>query len=291
MRYLAWIALGFIFRRLPLRVSYAVADVVGAVTFACWPRGRRNMAANYAVVLPHASRDDRERIAKRSLQNYCRYLVDFMRLPGEPAGARALVEDRTNAYARLEAAMARNRGVLVVCMHFGNWDLGAGATAARGVDAAAIAERFGDDRLDAAVFGARERLGLRILPLGATLLPAVRQLKSGGVLAILLDRPTPGEGVVVRFFGRDTEVPAGPARLAIRTGCAVAVAAFPRVRRGEAVVQVVAEFGLEAAVTGVAEPERALTQAILSAHERSIRRWPDQWYMFRAMWPGEGPGA
>ena len=30
---------------------------------------------------------------------------------------------------------------------------------------------------------------------------------------------------------------------------------------------------------------RKLTQAIMDAHERFIRRFPDQWYMFREMWP------
>ncbi len=291
MRYLAWTALGLILRRLPLRFSYAIADAVGAATYVCWAPGRRNMQANYAVVLPAASGSDRSRIARRSLQNYCRYLVDFMRLPACPARALALVTDRTGAYARLESAMENGRGVLVVCMHFGNWDLGAGATAARGFDAAAIAERFGDARLDGSVFGARERLGLTIIPLGATMLPAARHLKSGGLLAILLDRPTPGEGVRVRFFGRETEVPAGPARLALRTKCGMAVAAFPREQRGNPAVDVVAEFNLEATVSGGVAPEQALTQAIMSAHERYIRRWPDQWYMFRAMWPAGVAGV
>lgn len=285
MRYRAWVALGWVLRRLPLGAAYGIADAVGGATFLVWTRGRANMLANYAVVLPEASRSDRRRVARRSLQNYCRYVVDFMRLPANADGAGKLVSDDEGVFSRLAAAMGDGRGVIVVCMHFGNWDLGAGATAARGFNAAAIAESFGDERLDRDVFGARERLGLRLLPLGRTMLPAVRHLKKGGLLAILLDRPAPGEGVVVPFFGLPTEVPAGPSRLALRTGSSVGVAAFVRQQRGAPGVQVLAEFGLDCDLPPD-DRERALTASVMAAHERYIRRWPEQWYMFRRMWPG-----
>ena len=283
MRYLVWVGAGYALRALPLAVAYRVADVAGAVAFLCWRRGRANMLANYAVVMPAASERRRRTVARRSLQNYCRYLVDFMRLPATPEGAMALVEDGGGAYKNLSAAMSPGRGVVVVCMHFGNWDLGAGATAARSFEAAAIAERFGDVRLDSMVFGARERLGLRIFPFGDSLLPVIRHLRDGGLLAILLDRPAPADGVSVTFFGRQTTVPAGPARLTLRTGCGLAVAAFPRRHPGAPAVEVLASFGLETS----GSDEETLTQAVMTAHEQYIRRWPDQWYMFRRMWPEE----
>jgi len=43
---------------------------------------------------------------------------------------------------------------------------------------------------------------------------------------------------------------------------------------------------LEFAPSGNSDEDvRNLTQAIMDAHERFMRQYPDQWYMFRGMWP------
>ncbi len=47
-----------------------------------------------------------------------------------------------------------------------------------------------------------------------------------------------------------------------------------------------ADFDVRVLRTGDDERDvQALTQRIFSAHERFIRRYPDQWYIFRRMWP------
>ncbi len=174
-------------------------------------------------------------------------------------------------------------------MHFGNWDLGAGATAARGIPATVVAESFGNARLDDGVLGARRKLGLEVVSLGSGAPSMFRALKRGRVLAIVVDRPTPGKGVIITFFGRETQVPDGAARLALRAGVPVVAAAFPRRQRGAPNISVWTDFEIPVPPPGTAEPARVLTQAIFSTHEAVIRRHPTQWYMFREMWP-ETPG-
>ena len=286
LQYYGWRLANAALSRLPLRVSYAVATLVGALAFGCWLRGRRNVLRNYARVLPGAPHRERARIGRASLVNYCKYLVDFMRLPSmletEVCGACS----GEAAFAELNAALGRGKGVIGVPMHFGNWDLGAAAVAARGYDATVVAETFGDPRLDAMVVGARERLGLKVVRMEHAGPGLLRLLRRGGLLALLIDRPTPGQGVAVSFFGRTIEVPAGPARLALASGAAVVAVAFRRVRPNAADVEVLSEFIPRPERTGDrAADVRALTQAIVRAHERFIHAYPEQWYMFREMWP------
>ncbi len=285
-QYFAWRGVSAVVGRLPLRVAYGVAAALGTAGYYTWPRGRRSMLANYAVVLPGASKAERERVARQSLVNYCRYLVDFIRFPrATPADVSASVGGAPE-YERLAREMEGGRGVVVVCMHFGNWDAGAGATAARGFPVSVVAETFGDARLDGMVVGARERLGMRVLKLESAGPSLLRVLKKGEVLALLVDRPLEGEGVRVPFFGREIEVPAGPARLALRTGAKVLPTAFPRIVRGRAEFETWCDWGIELPDSGdAAENVRLLTAQIVAAHERFIRERPDQWYMFRRMWP------
>jgi KDO2-lipid IV(A) lauroyltransferase len=51
------------------------------------------------------------------------------------------------------------------------------------------------------------------------------------------------------------------------------------------------DFDVAPELTGDSERDvQVLTQAIMDSHERFIRQFPDQWYMFRPMWGGEPVG-
>lgn len=290
LQYWTWRVALAVGGRVPPRVSYALAWVAGSVTYWLWPRGRRAMHRNYARVLKGATRAEIRRVSRRSLVNYCCYLADFIRFPSlSPTRIIESVHGREQ-FAELTAALTGGKGAVIVCTHFGNWDLGAGAAAARGYTATAVAETFGDTRLDAMVVESRTRLGLRLVKMENSSPSLVRALHHNGLLALLIDRPVPGDGVRVRFFGSEVEVPAGPARLAMRTGAHIVAAAFPRIDHGHMDVSVLTEF-LPPAAGRDPDDVRRVTQAIMDAHERFIRRFPDQWYMFREMWPRPGKCA
>lgn len=271
---------------MPERVSYAVASALGSVAFYCWPRARKAMHANNRRVLPGASRRERDRVARRSLVNYCKYLADFIRFPSIPPGRLIDEVEGESRFEALSRVLERGKGAVIVCMHFGNWDLGAGAAAARGYPLTVVAETFADPRLDAMVMGARTRLGMKIVKMEKAGPSLFRALKENGLLALLIDRPTPGDGVKVTFFGEEVEVPAGPARLALRTGAAVVPTAFARIDPHRPEVTTLCDFGVVTERTGDDQADiQSLTQAIMHSHERFIRQYPDQWYMFRPMWP------
>lgn len=86
IQYGAWKVASAVVRRMPERLSYSVAFALGSIAYYCWPRARKAMRANYRRVLPGASRRERDRVARRSLVNYCKYLADFIRFPSIPAG-------------------------------------------------------------------------------------------------------------------------------------------------------------------------------------------------------------
>lgn len=285
MQYQTWRFFTVLLTRLPLRASYAVATAVGVAWFEAWRPMQRNMCRNFRRVLPSASRDYVRRTARASLVNYCHYLVDFMRFPARSKEeVRALVADET-VFRQLDAVRAGGRGVVVVALHFGVWDAGAAALAARGYPVNVLVQTFEDRRLDAMVVGSRERLGMRIHRIEKAGPELVRLLKRGEILVVLLDRAAVMQGVDVTFFGGRLTVPTGPARLAMRTGAALVAASGPRIRRGAPEIEIVAEFGI--AADGEESTVASISQRLMSAHERMIRAHPDQWYMFQDMWPAE----
>ncbi len=286
MQYRAWQLLSLLVQRLPLRLSYAAASAIGTLAFACWPRGRRATIRNFTRVLPGATPAQVRTVARRSLANYCRYLVDFARFPVLDQGNVLASVTGDDSFRALDAVLAKGKGAIIVCMHFGNWDLGAAAATARGYPMTVVAETFRDHRLDRAIVGARKRLGMTVIKMEKVGPSLVRSLRGNGLLALLIDRPVPGDGVKVEFFGQEVEVPAGPARLALRTGAALVPVAFARFRPGRPEVTTLADFGISWEPTGVEDADiRALTRSVMSSHEHYIRAYPEQWYMFREMWP------
>jgi lauroyl/myristoyl acyltransferase len=286
MQYRLWQVVTAIARRLPSRVSYAVAVVAGWLAFYCWPRGRRATISNFRRVLKSAPPAEVRRVARASLVNYCRYLADFIRFAAfSPAELIDAAKGREN-YMALDAALQRGKGVIFVCMHLGNWDTGAASAAARGYPITVIAETFADRRLDEMIVRSRKRLGMQVVKMEKAGPSLLRALKQNGLLALLIDRPIPGDGIKVNFFDEEVEVPSGPARLALRSGATVVPAAFPRIDPNRFEVTALADFAIDFHPTGEEDRDiQGLTQAIMSAHERYIRAYPDQWYMFRYMWP------
>jgi KDO2-lipid IV(A) lauroyltransferase len=286
LQYRTWQVASALVGKLGPRASYRVAWLIGSLTYYAWPRARRAMHRNYRRVLGDVPPRVIRSTARRSLVNYCCYLADFVRFP-------ALSKDEVSeavlgepSFAALDRELERGCGAVIVCMHFGNWDVGAGAAAARGYPLTVVAETFPEPRLDAMVLDSRERLGMHILKMEKAGPSLLRVLKRNGLLALLIDRPTSGDGVKVMFFGEEVEVPAGPARLALRAGASVVPTAFARVNPRAPEVTTLTEFGLCVTPSGDEDTDvKTLTQAIMRAHESFIRRYPDQWYMFREMWP------
>lgn len=290
MQYQAWRALRFASRRLPPAVLYRAAGLAGTAAYWTWPRGRGSTRRNFERVFGPG--DARAKpAARRSLANYCGYLVDFARLPTLNPAAILAACDGDEEFSALDAVLARGAGAIFVCMHFGNWDMGAAAAAVRGYPVTAVGESFSDSRVTREVFAARERLGATIVPLERAGPSLVRVLKKNGLLALLIDRSVPGQGVPAEFFGSTVEVPAGPAHLALRTGAALIPAAFPRVHPGGPAVRVLADFSIDTTPSGDFEADvRRLTQEVMTTHERFIRRYPAQWYKFKDMWETVGQG-
>lgn len=285
MQYWTWLVASAVVRRLPPRVSYVLATVIGSVVYYVWPRGRRATCRNFGRVLARAPRSEVRRAARRSIVNYCKYLADFIRFPSLTREEMLMLAGGPEQFGVLDEILQRGRGAIIVCMHFGNWDLGAGAAAAAGVPLSVVAETFPDARLDRAVVQTRERAGMTVLKMEKAPPSLYRALRRNELLALLIDRPTPGDGVRVPFFGEEVDVPAGPARLALLTGAAVVPAAFAREMPDAMRVRLLADLSITVQPTGDREADvRELTRRIMAAHEQFIRRYPEQWYMFRDMW-------
>jgi KDO2-lipid IV(A) lauroyltransferase len=155
--------------------------------------------------------------------------------------------------------------------------------AAKGYPVNVIVETLQPPRWNALVQKIRELTGMRAIPTENGVRQMLRALRQNEILAILIDRPLSGQGVPVQFFDAMTRVPGGAATLALRSGASVVAAVTLRTETGY--VAHVSPL-LEVPASGDQDRDvQLITQHAISWLEALIREHPDQWYMFRNMWP------
>lgn len=287
--YLVWYVAAWLARKVPLRGAYLCAGLIAELVFLGWREKRENTIDNMSHVLRGADSKAIHAAAKQSFRNYAKYAVDFLRAPNlrpEDLEGKVLFKD----WDVLEAARAEGKGILIVLMHFGNWDMGGPVLSQHGYPVNVIAETMDHDRLNHMIVSARTVQGMHVIPMERSAIAILRALRRNEVLGVLIDRPMSDNGVVVNFFGSPISVPAGPARIALLTGARVFPSAMVRVRGTADRLMAVVDPSVLVERTGNDEEDvRALTEAIMAAHERIIRRYPEQWYMFRRFWPAHLP--
>lgn len=275
--------------RIPRRLAYPLCALGGELYFWINPKHSHKAVENFAIVLADDPRSPRVRLtARRSFRNYVKSLFDFFRqmsVDPDLIEADAFIDGQEH----LDAALARGKGVLLVTPHFGNWDLAAGVTVGRGYPMVALADRFTPSDVDQLVQLGRNRFGMGVVPLDSgALRRTIGLLRRNVVVGVLADRPQREGGAAVDFFGASAWFPTGPARFSLRTGATLLFGYVGRRPGDRTFFGAYAPLPTPPLTGNEREDIRALTQAIARAMEDLLRQYPDQWYMFRQMWPQEG---
>jgi len=273
----------FVFRRLPPRPSYALACILGHIVYLTWPRGRTCLRENIGYVLGKgASQKQIDGLAKGSLRNYFRYLVDFVCLPAvKPEDIRKRVT--VQGWDNLERALREGKGAILVSLHQGNWDLCGAAIALRNYPLNVVVESLPSAKLNEFVQSRRREREMKVIPMENGVGMMVQALRRNELLAILIDIPGADKGVAVRFFDAITHVPRGAATLALKTEAKVVPVSSVRLS-DNSILAFIGEHIRFQPSGELKKDIQALTQSIMSSMERFVSQYPEHWYMFRRMW-------
>jgi KDO2-lipid IV(A) lauroyltransferase len=285
-------------RVLPRRASFALADRVADVLLAAVPTKFDALRENLRLVIPQAGERELSRVVRRNVRHLSRSWVDVMAIPLDPSGTtRRLREVDLHHYTD---ALARGKGVVVVSMHFGAWEAGLAAWNGGGGQLALLAEQLRPQKLFEAIAGARGALGVKVIPIdieamlrgdtqtarrigAAAMREVFKHLRSGGGIAIAIDRDLSGTGKRIPFFGKPAPIPLGVVEVAMRSGAAVVPVALLRTSWGVDGM-VFPEKAYDADAPREQEAER-IAREILAIFETVIRKDPDQWHVLDPVWP------
>ena len=291
--YWGWRAGAALVQRLPSRLVYAFAVAGGEAAYLGWRTKREIAKHNFSIVLGRPRGDvEVARVARRSFRNFAKYLVEIMRFPSlHPADLNRLVAIDPRSLGNLRAARDRGKGLIFVSVHFGNFEFG-GARIAQEIPITVVADELENQRLMDFLVTNREHKNVNIVqPEGSAkrVLAALRRNEMVGFMVDLGPRAHQLDNVQAEFFGTATTFPTVPAALARVSGAPIIVAAVRRERdntfRGTALAPIFVERTKQAA-----DDLASATQTVVKALEGLVRPDPDQWYIFRPMWPESDTG-
>lgn len=275
-------------RHLPPRTA-AVLFNAGADLASDQGRGAEMLRRNLTRVV--GAENVTRALVRESMRSYARYWNEAFRLPaiaGDPE-LLARLDAGVRGRERLDETLSRGRGLILTLPHSGNWDMAGMWLVSRYSGFATVAERLRPEALFDAFVAYRESLGFEVLAATGSDVPPYERLREvladGGIVCLMGERDMTPRGVPVSFFGEETTLPAGPAKLAIDTGAGLHVAhswftgtaADPD--WGHSVSPALQ-------VTDVAET----TQRIADGFAANIAAHPADWHALQPMWPADRAG-
>ncbi len=274
----------FLSRILPRPWRYLLGTAMGDLVYWAWGTKRRILLQNMAMVLGLGPRDPLvRRVAVKSMRNYCKYLVEFLELPVLSPSDDIIRSMKLRGLEHLQEAIARGQGVILASAHFGTIEIG-GLRLTDFTDVHAVYDSFRPEYLDRLIQRKREEKGINLIPV-TNIRGMMRVLRNGGTLTMLFDRPmVAAKGVPVQFFGRWTAVPAGPAVLAMKTGAAIVPVYM--IRHPDKSFESILYPPVKWVPSGNRDQDvQAIMQKLVDTLQSAVNMRPDQWYMFRPMWP------
>jgi lauroyl/myristoyl acyltransferase len=269
--------------KVPQRASWEVGAILAQSVYLAWPERREATRSSLGHVLglpPDHPRVDR--LARGMLRNYAEYIVELMRLPTRPREELSRLVDMSRAH-EVDDARALGRGVIMVGAHVGFMEAAAASVAERGWVVSAIADDSEYIELFEHLRRQRAEWGIRLLP-WRHLRETYATLRRREIIGLLVDWGYKPDGIPVRLFGDWTTLPAGPATLAARTGALILPIYVTRLNDGPYRYRGDGGPLIEVGSDEPAELQR-MTQRIADALEDAIARHPDQWWVFKRMWP------
>jgi Kdo2-lipid IVA lauroyltransferase/acyltransferase len=278
-------AVSGILAALPRRTALALGRGLGAL----WGDIDRRHVAIAADHMRRAFPDwDESRVlttARGVYRHLGQVLFDVLWLQGRPRETvLSLVEIEGREH--VEAAMAAGRGVVYVTCHLSNWEVLALAHSWALGPVGMVVRALDNPALDARLAAFRRQGGNTLIYKEHALAQALRRLRDGGGVALLMDQNVAaGDGIFVPFFGRPAATTTVAAALAVKTGAALIPAHLETLPGGRyrSVYEAPLPLDMERSRNRAEEVAR-LTGELTARIEGWVRANPEQWLWTHRRW-------
>lgn len=195
-----------------------------------------------------------------------------------PAMTQQLARLREEDISLTEELLQEQRPVLALTAHFGNWELMAATIAGFGREIVTVGRELRYAPLQRFIEQKRKKAGVRTIWRGGVTgqKELIRAIKTGNVVAALIDQDTRVHGESSHFFGHHVVTPSSIIEMAIRHQARIVTAFNYRRPDGRYTIEVEEISSLQD-VMGIIDVYHERLEEV-------IRRYPEQWVWFHKRW-------
>ncbi len=283
---LAYVSSYFV-RYLPAKCRMFLGKFLGRLFMFLFPSRVEIAGNNLRKAFPDKDEAWIKKIVTESFENLGLTLTDILMM-------KHLSEDKIKSMLNIEnpdlfhRLHSKNKGMIMLSAHFGNWEIGAMSVALQtGVNYLIIVEHQANDFINTEMNNIRTRFGNRIVSRYNAAREIVKTLQRGEVLALIADQSASPNDLFVDFFGRPAATFETPAALALKFDIPIVFGVTVRQDDGTYKInlQEVKHDDLQYDRSGVLE----LTKRHVKLLEEMIRKYPGHWSWMHRRWKHTPP--
>ena len=267
---------------LPHRAAMMIGVGLAHLLWPFIPVRRKRLAQTQIEHCLHVSPAEAARIARESTLRFGPMLMEVLRFPV----LRRHIEDYvtiTGALDMMRESLAQGKGAIIATSHSGNWELMGGALALAGLPIVGVAKRQSAAGMDRFINEYRALVGMHVT-YRSSVREMFRMIDQGWIIGLLSDQdPSRRDGVIVDFFGQETNAFTGAAAIARRCGVPIFPVFMHRRADGHHELTIEEPLYVEKTDDRAADVLR-VTQDISAHIEAWIRRYPSEWFWLHDRW-------
>jgi KDO2-lipid IV(A) lauroyltransferase len=275
---------------LPQRWTLAVARAGGWIAWRLDARhraiGRENLDRAFGDTL---STEEKDGIILGCYRNITQSAVEIIHMRRFVRQGREREFLEIEGEAQIRKALDASGAAIFVSGHMGNWEMLPIGARLAGAPLHSIATPRRNPRLEAYIVRVRESLGQRIVLKRGAFGEAMRFLREGKSIGVLIDQNQRRAGIFVDFFGRKASTTHGPALLARRSGAPIVPTWIQRLPGTNRHRQIFGEPILPDAKADAKKDIRRMTQEYTTRFEERIRETPELWLWVHRRWRTRPP--
>ena len=180
--------------------------------------------------------------------------------------------------------IVKNRPVIVMSGHYGNWEVLSFVMAAMGLTSYTVARHLPNPYIHRYVFGVREKTGQRFLTKKGATDTVTEVLSANQIVCFLADQDAGSRGQFVKFFGRDASTFRSIALLARAYEAPIVISGATRIGQRFRYEFHVEEIIYPQQWQGEDDEVAWITARYTKAIERMARRCPEQYLWVHRRW-------
>ena len=283
LEYSLFLILAGIVRLLGLKISRRLSILIAFMFYYIVPIRKQVTLKNLRKAFPEYSESQIKNIAFGSYKSFSITLVEMLFIPfmTRKQIENAIYCEDTDL---VKTYYERNKGLIVLSGHFGNWEYIALSVSAKiNIPFHVVVKSQRNPYVNAYLNRGRTRWTNKIVPLGASIRKIYAELKDKNIVAMVADQRGPQEGMRVNFFGQQSSIYPGPAMLSIKTGAPILFGLTIRQPDYSYHAQI-SEISTENLPVEEEKQIQEVSQRHMAFLESFIRKHPEQWLWMHNIW-------